>query len=74
MKEDLDKIQKLKIMIDNGDDRYLLQIFTKPLQDRPTVFIEIIQGQNYKLRDFRDLGQEISKNFFNALKLTKESE
>lgn len=48
VKEDLDKIQKLKILIDYDDNGYLLQIFSKPLQDRPTVFIEIIQRHNHK--------------------------
>jgi len=48
VKEDLDKIQKLKILIDYDDEGYLLQIFTKPLQDKPTVFIEIIQRHNHQ--------------------------
>merc|ERR1712168_29893 len=46
--EDLDLIQKNKILIDFDDNGYLLQIFTKPLQDRPTVFIEIIQRHNHR--------------------------
>ena len=46
--EDLDLIQKNKILIDFDDNGYLLQIFTKPLQDRPTVFIEIIQRHNHQ--------------------------
>lgn len=45
--EDLDVLQKLKILIDYDDNGYLLQIFSKPLQDRPTVFIEIIQRRNH---------------------------
>ena len=49
MKEDLDKIQKLKILIDYDDNGYLLQIFTKPVQDRPTVFIETIQRHNHQV-------------------------
>jgi len=48
VKEDLDEIQKLKILIDYDEKGYLLQIFTKPLQDRPTVFIEIIQRHNHQ--------------------------
>jgi len=48
VKEDIDTLQKLKILIDYDDDGYLLQIFTKPLQDRPTVFIEIIQRNNHQ--------------------------
>merc|ERR1712226_574948 len=48
VKEDIDEIQKLKILIDYDDNGYLLQIFTKPLQDRPTVFIEVIQRHNHQ--------------------------
>jgi len=48
VKEDIDAIQKLKILIDYDDNGYLLQIFTKPLQDRPTVFIEVIQRHNHQ--------------------------
>lgn len=46
--EDLDKIQKLHILIDYDDDGYLLQIFTKIMQDRPTVFLEVIQRHNHQ--------------------------
>ncbi|XP_046621581.1 4-hydroxyphenylpyruvate dioxygenase isoform X1 [Neodiprion virginianus] len=45
--EDLSILQKLKILIDYDDDGYLLQIFTKNMQDRPTLFIEIIQRHNH---------------------------
>lgn len=48
VKESIDTLQKLKILIDYDDDGYLLQIFTKPLQDRPTVFLEIIQRNNHQ--------------------------
>jgi len=48
VKEDMDMIQKLKLLIDYDDNGYLLQIFTQPLQDRPTVFIEIIQRRNHQ--------------------------
>lgn len=41
--EDINKLKELGIMIDADEDGYLLQIFTKPLQDRPTLFFEIIQ-------------------------------
>ena len=41
-------LQKLKILIDYDDNGYLLQIFSKPVQDRPTVFIEIIQRNNFQ--------------------------
>ncbi|XP_015431527.1 PREDICTED: 4-hydroxyphenylpyruvate dioxygenase [Dufourea novaeangliae] len=45
--EDLNILQKLKILIDYDEDGYLLQIFTKNMQDRPTLFIEIIQRRNH---------------------------
>ena len=48
VKEDLAKLQELKILIDYDDNGYLLQIFTKPMQDRPTVFLEIIQRNNHQ--------------------------
>merc|ERR1711963_77822 len=48
VKEDIDILQKLRILIDYDDNGYLLQIFTKPLQDRPTVFIETIQRNNHQ--------------------------
>jgi len=41
--EDIEDLKKLNILIDRDDEGYLLQIFTKPVQDRPTVFYEIIQ-------------------------------
>ena len=47
MTEDVDMLQKLKILIDYDDDGYLLQIFSKPVQDRPTV--NYFSGQNYFL-------------------------
>ena len=48
MKEDLKAIEKLAIMVDADEDGYLLQIFTKPVQDRPTLFFEIIQRMGAK--------------------------
>lgn len=47
IQEDLEELKKHKILLDFDDNGYLLQIFTKPLQDRPTVFIEIIQRHNH---------------------------
>ncbi|KAB7707845.1 4-hydroxyphenylpyruvate dioxygenase [Bacillus aerolatus] len=41
--EDVKKLQELNILVDRDDEGYLLQIFTKPIVDRPTLFIEIIQ-------------------------------
>ncbi|TAQ91011.1 hypothetical protein B7494_g606 [Chlorociboria aeruginascens] len=47
LEEDLAALQKLRILIDFDEGGYLLQIFTKPLMDRPTVFLEIIQRNNF---------------------------
>ena len=41
--EDISILKKLGILVDSDDNGYMLQIFTKPLQDRPTLFFEIIQ-------------------------------
>lgn len=41
--EDMQRLRQLGIMVDRDDEGYLLQIFTKPLEDRPTLFFEIIQ-------------------------------
>ncbi|KAL6114522.1 4-hydroxyphenylpyruvate dioxygenase [Pungitius pungitius] len=46
--EDLDVLQELNILVDYDDNGYLLQIFTKPVQDRPTVFLEVIQRHNHQ--------------------------
>ena len=48
IEEDLTELQKLNILIDRDDEGYLLQIFTKPVEDRPTVFYEIIQRMGAK--------------------------
>jgi len=46
--EDMDLLQKLNILVDYDDNGYLLQIFTKPMQDRPTLFLEVIQRHNHQ--------------------------
>lgn len=43
IKEDLPTLKQLGIMVDRDEEGYLLQIFTKPVEDRPTMFFEIIQ-------------------------------
>lgn len=45
--EDMNVLQELKILVDYDDDGYLLQIFTKNMQDRPTLFLEVIQRRNH---------------------------
>ncbi|HEY0243244.1 MAG TPA: 4-hydroxyphenylpyruvate dioxygenase [Gemmatimonadaceae bacterium] len=46
--EDLAPLQELGILVDRDDEGYLLQIFTRPVEDRPTVFYEIIQRKGAK--------------------------
>jgi len=46
--EDLEPLKKLGILVDRDDEGYLLQIFTKPIEDRPTLFFEIIQRKGAK--------------------------
>ncbi|MBL7718286.1 MAG: 4-hydroxyphenylpyruvate dioxygenase [Flavipsychrobacter sp.] len=46
--EDVAPLQELKILVDRDDEGYLLQIFTKPVEDRPTLFFEIIQRKGAK--------------------------
>jgi 4-hydroxyphenylpyruvate dioxygenase len=46
--EDIKELKKLNILIDRDEEGYLLQIFTKPVQDRPTVFFEIIERNGAK--------------------------
>lgn len=48
LREDVKKLQDLGIMIDADEDGYLLQIFTRPVEDRPTLFFEIIQRMGAK--------------------------
>jgi 4-hydroxyphenylpyruvate dioxygenase len=43
IEEPMDEIRKLHILVDKDEEGYLLQLFTKPVEDRPTVFFEIIQ-------------------------------
>jgi 4-hydroxyphenylpyruvate dioxygenase len=46
--EDLESLKKMNILVDRDDSGYLLQIFTKPVEDRPTLFYEIIQRKGAK--------------------------
>jgi len=48
MNEDISELKKLSILVDADEEGYLLQIFTKPIQDRPTFFFEIIQRMGAK--------------------------
>jgi 4-hydroxyphenylpyruvate dioxygenase len=46
--EDLEELRRLKILVDYDENGYLLQIFTKPVEDRPTLFLEVIQRRNHQ--------------------------
>uniref|UniRef100_UPI004048B186 4-hydroxyphenylpyruvate dioxygenase n=1 Tax=Polaribacter sp. TaxID=1920175 RepID=UPI004048B186 len=64
MKEDIGELQKLSIMIDADEEGYLLQIFTKPLEDRPTLFFEIIQrmgARGFGAGNFKALFESIER-------------
>ncbi len=62
--EDLEELKKLNILIDRDDEGYLLQIFTKPVEDRPTVFFEIIQragAKSFGKGNFKALFESIER-------------
>ena len=62
--EDIRPLQELGILVDRDDEGYLLQIFTKPVQDRPTVFFEIIQrkgAQSFGKGNFKALFESIER-------------
>jgi len=46
--EDIKVLEELQILVDYDDNGYLLQLFTKPVEDRPTLFYEIIQRHNHQ--------------------------
>jgi 4-hydroxyphenylpyruvate dioxygenase len=62
--EDTEAIKKLNILIDRDEEGYLLQLFTKPVQDRPTVFFEIIQrcgAKSFGKGNFKALFEAIER-------------
>jgi 4-hydroxyphenylpyruvate dioxygenase len=62
--ENMDIIQKLGILVDSDDEGYLLQLFTKPVEDRPTLFFEIIQRkgcQGFGVGNFKALFEAIER-------------
>ncbi|MFN2260815.1 MAG: 4-hydroxyphenylpyruvate dioxygenase [Psychroflexus sp.] len=64
LNEDLKTLQNLGIMVDADDEGYLLQIFTKPIQDRPTLFFEIIQrmgARGFGAGNFKALFESIER-------------
>ena len=64
LREDIDKLKSLGIMIDADEEGYLLQIFTKPVEDRPTLFFEIIQrmgARGFGAGNFKALFESIER-------------
>jgi 4-hydroxyphenylpyruvate dioxygenase len=60
----LDELRELRILADRDEDGYLLQIFTKPVQDRPTVFFELIErhgSQGFGKGNFKALFEAIER-------------
>ena len=65
--EDVQKIKALNILVDRDEEGYLLQLFTKPVEDRPTVFFEIIQRKGAK-----SFGKGNFKALFEAIEREQE--
>ena len=62
--EEIDKIKELGILVDCDEEGYLLQIFTKPVEDRPTLFFEIIQrkgAQSFGAGNFKALFESLER-------------
>ncbi len=67
IKEDPNKVKDLQLLADRDEQGYLLQIFTKPLQDRPTLFFEIICR-----RGSQSFGKGNFKALFESLEIEQE--
>ena len=65
--EPIDELEKLGILVDRDDEGYMLQIFTKPVEDRPTLFYEIIQRKGS-----RSFGKGNFKALFEAIEREQE--
>lgn len=62
--EEVASLRELKILVDRDEEGYLLQIFTKPIEDRPTLFFEIIQrkgAQSFGAGNFKALFESIER-------------
>ncbi len=66
--EDLEPLKELGILVDSDNEGYLLQLFSKPVQDRPTVFFEIIQRKGAK-----SFGKGNFKALFEAIEREQEA-
>ena len=63
--EDMEVLKKLRILVDRDDEGYLLQLFTKPVEDRPTVFYEVIQrkgSRGFGIGNFKALFEAIERH------------
>lgn len=67
IEEPIEELRKLGVLVDRDDEGYLLQIFTKPVQDRPTVFYEIIERKGA-----RSFGKGNFKALFEAIEREQE--
>jgi 4-hydroxyphenylpyruvate dioxygenase len=67
IEEDLDDLRRLGILVDRDDEGYLLQIFTKPIGDRPTMFFEVIERHGA-----RGFGDGNFKALFEAIEREQE--
>jgi 4-hydroxyphenylpyruvate dioxygenase len=67
IEEDIEPLKNLGILVDRDEEGYLLQIFTKPVEDRPTLFFEIIQRKGAK-----SFGAGNFKALFEALEREQE--
>ena len=67
IREDLSELAELGILVDRDDEGYLLQVFTKPVEDRPTLFFEIIQRRGAK-----SFGKGNFKALFEAIEREQE--
>jgi len=65
--EDVEPLKELGILVDRDNEGYLLQIFTKPVEDRPTLFFEIIQRKGAK-----SFGKGNFKALFEAIEREQE--
>ena len=64
LQESLEELQRLNILVDSDDKGYMLQIFTRPLEDRPTLFFEFIQrrgGESFGKGNFKALFEAIER-------------
>lgn len=64
IEEEIEALKALNILVDRDDEGYLLQIFTKPVEDRPTLFYEIIQrrgAQSFGKGNFKALFESIER-------------